>query len=151
MQCELNDPEGELILAWIDLFKAIVIADRFDFAKVKEIAVPCLVELCKLTNPINRRMVGFTLFSWLGKEYGEAGMKEEPSILRHVMNAFTDTNWKIRSIAAKYMHSIVSNVSTKMIQSEFYPEMRELLADEEMFVRLDAIESFIELKFRDAS
>lgn len=60
---------------------------------------------------------------------------------------FRDTNWKIRIVGAKQIGNIVSKLNTNTISDYFYSEMKELLFDEEIFVRLEAFKSFIEIKF----
>jgi hypothetical protein len=61
------------------------------------------------------------------------------------MGMFSNTNWKIRMIIAMYLKSILTNVSKEMIREEFYSEIKELLIDEELYVKLETLDSYLNM------
>lgn len=63
----------------------------------------------------------------------------EPLIFRSLLGMFTNTNWKIRMIVATYLKSILTKVNKQMISEVFYAEIKELLMDEEIYVKLETL------------
>lgn len=61
------------------------------------------------------------------------------------MSMFSDPNWKIRKISAQYLKSMFTLIPKSSIQQTFYIEIRELLNDEDIYVKLQALESYLDM------
>lgn len=76
-QTKEND---KLIDAWVDCFANVV--GKVDIDYVTQVALKPISELCESKTPLPRRKLGNRLVVAMAKKVGEAGLEEEPTILR---------------------------------------------------------------------
>jgi hypothetical protein len=63
-----------------------------------------------------------------------------------IFNCTQDTNWHFRKEMTKHMKVVFENkLSKQSFQAYFYPEIVELINDEDLMVRLEALESVVGL------
>jgi hypothetical protein len=101
LDCDLYELDSEIIIGWQKVYRGLI--EDLSFSDVKTIAVPFLLELNKISNPINKRIIASRMFTWIAATFGDEAFTEEPIIKHALLAILSDTNWKIRIIAAKYL------------------------------------------------
>lgn len=71
VEYEANQTSSDLLEPYENVFRAIATVMNLD--RYKDIAVPFLVELNKMQNHVNKRLISCRIFSWLAHIYGEEG------------------------------------------------------------------------------
>lgn len=121
-----------------------------DFEYTSEVAVDPILEMIDRKNSIPKRKKGNKLLMSLARNCGEEAFDEEDQILRKIVATCGDTNYDIRLDGVIFLRDYLSKQAEKLkqgsrLESVYLPELYELLHDEEIIVRIEAIEASIEV------
>lgn len=113
---------------------------------MKLVAVKAISELSDRKQPLNKRQLGHRLLFSLIQQCGEYALNEDRSVLRMLMAVVNDTSFKIRSEGARFMKFYLASSHEKLrgtprLEETYVPEVCYLCNDEDIHIRIDAIEA----------
>lgn len=119
---------------------------QVDLAYVQLVAVKVIGELTDRKSTFPRRKLGNRLLFSLMHNCGEEAIDEDRTVLRLVMQICGDTNYKIRTEGSQFMKEYIKRNHEKLrgtqrLVQTYIPEVCEMCNDEEIFIRLEAVEA----------
>lgn len=64
---------------------------------------------------------------------------------KFILQCVRDHNWHFRKVIAKFFKPIIEKLTKEIFQSTFYEDLIDLLNDEDIMVRLEAIDDLVEI------
>ncbi len=118
------------------------LAEALEPADFKELVLKKVAEFLELKKPIKLRKRGAEVIGRVASNMPEAVLAGD--FKRYIFTCTGDTNWHIRKILGHHLKTVIKNISKTFFNQQLYEEMLELLHDEDLMVRLEAVEGLID-------